>query len=216
MEIKGNKTLPLARTQVWRALNDAAVLQRCLPGCDVFEADGEYRYRVGIQATVGPVRARFTGKLVLHDVIAPTSYALTFEGSGGVAGFGKGTAHVVLEDADGGTTLRYTAQATVGGRLAQVGARLIDGVTRRMADDFFNRFAIELSARDTATQGKGWPPAGSATARPPAAPVSEVLPMPTHAPSATAVQVAVIAAAVSAVGAAVAVLAAAFAVHLVR
>lgn len=111
MDIQGEKILATPRAEVWRALNDPAILRRCIPGCDTFEAEGENRYRVAMQAAVGPVRARFAGKLQLRDVIAPTSYALAFEGSGGVAGFGKGTAQVELADAPGGTLLRYRAEA---------------------------------------------------------------------------------------------------------
>lgn len=216
MEITGEKLLAVPRPEVWRALNDPAVLKRCLPGCDTFEPDGDNRYRLAMQATVGPVRARFAGKLELRDVNPPTSYELAFEGSGGVAGFGKGTARVQLEDAADGTRLRYESQAQVGGRLAQVGARLIDGVTRRMADDFFGRFANELAASGN----------GSAASVPAVAPTAlsgalgesrrdAIEGRHTAAPSATAaagplhaMQVAVIAAAVSATAAAVAVLAA--------
>lgn len=216
MDIQGEKILQADRTTVWRALNDPQVLQRCLAGCDSFEPDGENRYRVALAATVGPVRARFAGKLELRDVNPPTSYALSFEGSGGVAGFGKGTAAVALDDVAEGTRLRYTANAQVGGRLAQVGARLIDGVTRRMADDFFTRFVRELE------QGSA---AGAAVASTAGAPA--VAPSHTHTPAPVAVTgasaalappgpsnaIAVIAAAVSATAASVAVLAAVLAMR---
>lgn len=213
MEIQGERLLAVPRADVWRALNDPAVLQRCVPGCDSFEADGDNKYRVAMQATVGPVRARFTGKLQISDVVPLTSYALTFEGSGGVAGFGKGTANVFLEEAEQGTRLRYSAQAQVGGRLAQVGARLIDGVTKRMADDFFTRFTNELVTPQAAE-------AGSANAIP-----SATRPMPTATTARSELRamplpqgshIAVIAAAVSATAAAVAVLAAVFVVQFAR
>lgn len=206
MDIQGERILAVPRADVWRALNDPAVLQRCVPGCDAFEPDGDSKYRVAMQATVGPVRARFNGKLQISDVVPLTSYTLAFEGSGGVAGFGKGGAQVMLDDVEQGTRLRYSAQAQVGGRLAQVGARLIDGVTKRMADDFFTRFTREL----TAPAAAGGAQAGTtavAAARPlPAAPAAR----PEHpaAPSSQGTQIAVIAAAVSATAAAVAVLAA--------
>ena len=215
MEIQGEKILQVPRGDVWRALNDPAVLQRCVPGCDTFEADGDNRYKVAMQAAVGPVRARFAGKLQLRDVVAPTSYALSFEGSGGVAGFGKGTAQVMLEDADQGTRLRYVAQAQVGGRLAQVGARLIDGVTKRMADDFFSRFVRELGTQADVPAGQlktaAATPGEVTVAVPVRAPVAvaPVAPAPSN-------QVAVLAAAVSATAAAVAVLAAVFAVQFAR
>ncbi len=225
MEIQGEKLLPTDRDTVWRALNDPAVLQRCLPGCDSFEPDGENRYRVAMQATVGPVRARFTGKLELRDVTPPTSYAMSFEGSGGVAGFGKGTAQVSLSDVAGGTRLSYTSQAQVGGRLAQVGARLIDGVTRRMADDFFTRFERSLAqAPSNAPTRPVNAPAPSSVSAPHSPPVAPQ-PLPGSTPSAAYGPApshgrdgsfAVLAAAVSAAAAAVAVLAAAVAILATR
>ena len=218
MDIQGEKILTVPRQQVWHALNDPAILQRCLAGCDTFEAEGENRFRVAMQASVGPVRARFSGKLQLLDLVPPSSYALAFEGSGGVAGFGKGTARVALDDVAEGTRLRYTAQAQVGGRLAQVGARLIDGVTQRMADDFFSRFVKELAALAPA------PAPAAAVTSPPIAeePVTREVRVPQPSPppavqaSPQATQIAVIAAAVAATAAAVAVLAAVFAIHLAR
>lgn len=221
MEIQGEKLLAMPRADVWRALNDPAVLQRCIPGCDTFEPDGENTYRVAMQATVGPVRARFAGKLQLRDVVAPASYSLAFEGSGGVAGFGKGTAHVALEDAEGGTRLRYNAQAQVGGRLAQVGARLIDGITKRMADDFFSRFVNELASPGAAA---GAAPAGRATesvkvgvaSNVPSGAATPQGPDERRHASTQSTQIAVIAAAVSATAAAVAVLAALFVLQFAR
>lgn len=220
MEIQGERILAVPRVDVWRALNDPAVLQRCLPGCDTFEADGENRYRVAMQAAVGPVRARFAGKLQLLDVVAPNSYALAFEGSGGVAGFGKGTAQVALDDVAGGTRLRYVSQAQVGGRLAQVGARLIDGVTKRMADDFFSRFVRELGTPQAAPVGDGGDAQVKTAANPDVVPVTQPVGASTRVPPASqpqaasqSIQIAVLAAAVSATAAAVAVLAAVFAVQ---
>ncbi|MET4576536.1 CoxG family protein [Ottowia thiooxydans] len=222
MEIQGERLLAVPRADVWRALNDPAVLQRCVPGCDAFEADGEDKYRVAMQATVGPVRARFTGKLLISDIVPLTSYALNFEGSGGVAGFGKGTANVVLEDAEQGTRLRYSAQAQVGGRLAQVGARLIDGVTKRMADDFFTRFTNELAspqAENAAKTGSAnaTTATGAATTGVQATPLASLThtgkPQQQAAASPQSNHIAVLAAAVSATAAAVAVLAALFVVR---
>lgn len=206
MDIQGEQTLPLPRQDVWRALNDPATLQRCLAGCDTFEAIGPDTYRVALQASVGPVRARFMGRLVLQDMVPPESYALAFEGSGGVAGFGKGTARVVLSDAPGGTLLCYTAQAQVGGRLAQVGSRLITGVTRKMADDFFARFALALqpSGQGTHSNSPAVPEAVAApTPQPPTAPGHPAQPNPQRSKD-----IAVLAAAIAATAASVAVLAA--------
>jgi carbon monoxide dehydrogenase subunit G len=144
MELTGERLLPLPRSRVWQALNDPAVLQRCLPGCETFEADGDNAYKVSLTAAVGPIRSRFNGRLRLSDLDPQNAYSLSFEGSGGAAGFGKGTARVTLtDDAAAGTRLAYAVNAQVGGKLAQLGNRLIDGVARKLADDFFNRFARE-------------------------------------------------------------------------
>lgn len=166
MKIQAEQTIPATQQAVWQALNDPQVLKRCLSGCDVFELVGDGLYRVALQATVGPIRTRFTGKLQLSDLAPPEAYSLSFEGSGGVAGFGKGSARVRLEPVPGGTRLTYEARAEVGGRLAQVGARLIDGVTQKMANDFFTRFARELSAAQ-ALSGNGAAVAGEAAQRRP-------------------------------------------------
>lgn len=146
MELTGTQTIALPREQVWQALNDPQVLRQCIPGCDTFEPVGDNEYQIAMTASVGPVKARFKGKLQLADINPPLSYALSFEGSGGAAGFGKGNANVQLSDAAEGTELRYAVQAKVGGRLAQVGARLIDGVAKKMADEFFSRFNQVVSA----------------------------------------------------------------------
>ncbi|MBL0422644.1 carbon monoxide dehydrogenase subunit G [Ramlibacter sp. AW1] len=139
MQLKGEEHIPLDPALVWAALNQPDVLKAAIPGCETLE-ETEEGFRIGMLAAVGPVRARFNGKLVLADVCAPTSYTLMFEGSGGVAGFGKGTAHVRLAEVEGGTCLSYEATAQVGGKIAQVGSRLIDGVAARMAGEFFSRF----------------------------------------------------------------------------
>lgn len=146
MKIQAEKIIPASQEQVWQALNDPLVLKRCLSGCDLFELVGDGQYRVAMQATVGPTRTRFSGKLQLSELVPPNSYSMFFEGSGGVAGFGKGSARVRLDPAPGGTRLSYEARAEVGGRLAQLGARLIDGVTQKIANEFFSRFARELAS----------------------------------------------------------------------
>lgn len=142
MELTGERTLALSRERVWEALNDPDILKRCLPGCELFERESDERYKVGMTAAVGPIKARFNGSLTLSDIEPPRAYALAFEGSGGAAGFGKGNARVSLTEESGGVTrLSYAVNAQVGGRLAQVGARLVDGVARKMSDQFFTRFA---------------------------------------------------------------------------
>ena len=140
---------------MWEALNDPEVLKACIPGCDSIEKLSDTEYKVAMTAAVGPVKAKFSGKLQLSDLNPPNSYSLAFEGSGGAAGFGKGGAHVTLAPEAGGTKLSYTAKATVGGKLAQVGSRLVDAASRKMADDFFTRFNDTLA-----------PPAAAAAAAP--------------------------------------------------
>lgn len=140
MEMTGEQLIPLPQQRVWEALNDPEVLKACIPGCESIEKVSDTEYAVAMVAAVGPVKARFSGKLKLTDLNPPSSYSLAFEGSGGAAGFGKGGAHVELVPENSSTRLRFSANASVGGRLAQVGSRLIDGVARKMADDFFARF----------------------------------------------------------------------------
>jgi len=140
MDMTGEQLIPLPQQRVWEALNDPEVLKACIPGCESIEKVSDTEYKVAMTAAVGPVKARFAGKLLLGDLNPPRSYSLAFEGSGGAAGFGKGTAQVSLTPDGDSTRLTYKASATVGGKLAQVGSRLIDGVARKMADEFFARF----------------------------------------------------------------------------
>jgi uncharacterized protein len=142
MEMHGSRQLAVTQQQAWDALNDPEVLKACIPGCDKVEATGENQYAIGMAVKIGPVAARFNGKILLSDVLPPSSYTLNFEGQGGPAGFGKGNAKVNLAPAveGAGCQLSYTAQAQVGGKIAQVGQRLVDGVAKSMAEDFFKRF----------------------------------------------------------------------------
>lgn len=140
MELAGTQEIRRDPAGVWASLNDPAVLQQCIPGCEALLPDGENAYRVAVLATVGPVKARFSGKLALSDIRPQEGYTLTFEGTGGAAGFAKGGATVLLAPSAYGTMLSYTANAKVGGKLAQVGARLIDGVAAKMSTEFFTRF----------------------------------------------------------------------------
>ena len=149
MEMQGSRHLAVTQQQAWDALNDPEVLKACIPGCEKVEATGENQYAIGMGVKVGPVAAKFAGRIFLLDVMAPNSYTLSFEGSGGAAGFGKGSAKVQLAPPTegAGCELAYTAQAQVGGRIAQVGQRLVDGVARSMAEDFFRRFDEEMQRR---------------------------------------------------------------------
>ncbi len=169
MEMQGNRHLAVTQQQAWDALNNPEVLKACIPGCDKVEPTGENQYAVGVAVKVGPVAAKFNGKIRLADIAAPNSYTINFEGNGGAAGFGKGNAKVNLAPAaeGAGCELAYTAQAQVGGKIAQVGQRLVDGVARSMADDFFRRFDEEMQRRH--------PDAYAAEAA--AAPAGEVSPL---------------------------------------
>jgi carbon monoxide dehydrogenase subunit G len=135
-------------------LNDPEVLKACIPGCETIEKVSDNEYRIVMTAAVGPVKAKFNGKLVLSDLNPPNSYSISFEGSGGAAGFGKGSAHVALEPEGTGTRLRYGAKASIGGKLAQVGSRLIDGVAKKMADDFFTAFNRTLAGSAASGQSQ--------------------------------------------------------------
>lgn len=140
MEMIGEQRIPAPRTKVWEALNDPEILKQSIPGCDEVVKLSDTEMTAKVTARVGPVKATFNGKVTLSDVNPGKSYVLTGEGQGGVAGFGKGGARVSLEDDGPGTLLRYSASAEVGGKLAQVGSRLIDGVAQKMAGEFFSRF----------------------------------------------------------------------------
>ena len=161
MDMTGEQLIPLPQQKVWEALNDPEILKACIPGCESIEKVSDVEYRVVLTATVGPVKAKFSGKLSLADLKPPHSYSLAFEGTGGGAGFGKGRAQVSLFADGDSTRLGYTASATVGGKLAQIGSRLIDGVARKMADDFFTRFNRLVAAppgAEAAAPGRtpGW------------------------------------------------------------
>src|SRR6185369_5439748 len=137
MDIQGSRALAVTQQQAWDALNNPQVLRACIPGCDKFEPIGENRYAVG-------VAVKFAGKVSLSDIEPPASYTIGFDGQGGAAGFGKGSSGVTLTPQGTGCELAYTVHAQVGGKIAQVGQRLIDGVAKSMAEDFFTRFDAEM------------------------------------------------------------------------
>lgn len=170
MEMTGTQRIPLPQQQVWEALNDPEILKACIPGCESITRVSDLEYKVVMTAAVGPVKARFNGKLMLGEMNPPHSYSLSFEGSGGAAGFGKGNAEVSLAPEGSDTMLSYKANATVGGKLAQIGSRLIDGVAKKMSDDFFAKFnatvAPAASAGTTAAAAiQAVPPRSSAVVR---------------------------------------------------
>jgi carbon monoxide dehydrogenase subunit G len=140
MEMTGEQLIPLPQDATWKALNDPGVLKDCIPGCESITLLADNEYEVVLTAKVGPVSAKFKGKMVVADSNPPHSYKLMFEGQGGVAGFAKGEATVALTPDGGNTKLAYAAKANVGGKLAQVGARLIDGVAKQLAGKFFEAF----------------------------------------------------------------------------
>ncbi|WP_043422472.1 CoxG family protein [Cupriavidus basilensis] len=145
MEMTQTRQLPIAQQTAWEALNDTALLKQCIPGCESIEPDGDNAYLVALTAAVGPVKARFKGRMALQDIQAPDSYTIQFDGQGGVAGFGKGTAAVTLAPEGDATVLTYTVTAQVGGKIAQIGSRLVDAAARKMADTFFDRFTAAVS-----------------------------------------------------------------------
>ena len=154
MELSSTRIVHAAPIAVWNALNDPAVLNDSIPGCDSLERLSDREWPASVAAQVGPVSARFNGKMQIVDPTPPTGYTLTFEGQGGAAGFAKGEAKVSLAASEGGdTALSYTAKANVGGKLAQIGSRLIDGAAAKMADDFFSRFAERVAPPEEVTAG---------------------------------------------------------------
>jgi carbon monoxide dehydrogenase subunit G len=165
MEMSSTRIVAAPRDRVWRALNDPDTLKASVPGCEGFERLEGDTYRAIVAAKVGPVSARFVGKLQLLDIEAPNGYRLKFEGQGGAAGFANGEAQVTLADApDNQTSLSYTVKAQVGGKLAQIGNRLVDGAAKKLADDFFTRFAEQLvtpPVAEIATQAPVSVPTGS-------------------------------------------------------
>jgi uncharacterized protein len=166
MEMTGEFRIPAPRQRVWEGLNDPEVLKQCIPGCQTLEKVSDTEFNGKVVASVGPVRATFGGKVTLSDLDAPQSYTISGEGSGGVAGFAKGGAKVNLAEDGGATVLTYAVHAQVGGKLAQVGSRLIDGVARKMANDFFGHFAAVMAPEQPAPAAAEAIPAEASSAPP--------------------------------------------------
>ena len=146
MEIKGEYRIAAPRDKVFAALNDTAVLQACIPGCEALEKQSDTEMSAKVRLRIGPVSAAFSGKVTLSDIDPPNGYKISGEGQGGVAGFAKGGAVVRLADDGGVTVLTYDVDAQVGGKIAQVGARLIQGTAKKLADQFFGKFAESVGA----------------------------------------------------------------------
>jgi carbon monoxide dehydrogenase subunit G len=141
MDMTGEYRIPAPRETVWKALNDPDVLKQCIPGCETLDKKSDTEFAATVTAKVGPVKAKFGGNVKMSDLGPPNGYTISGEGSGGAAGFAKGGAKVKLAEDGGATVLSYTVNATVGGKLAQIGSRLIDSTAKKMANDFFSKFA---------------------------------------------------------------------------
>lgn len=148
MQLTNTQTLPVGQAQAWEALNDISLLQSAIPGCESITPTGDNQYEALVTAAIGPVKAKFKGKLRLENLQPPTSYTLAFEGQGGAAGHGKGHAEIRLEAVGPRETiLHYTAHASVGGKIAQIGSRLVDMAAQKMATEFFEAFNAKLQER---------------------------------------------------------------------
>jgi carbon monoxide dehydrogenase subunit G len=144
MNMIGEVQLPASRETVWAMLNEPAVLKSCIPGCESLDKDSDNEFRAVATIKIGPVKARWKGKVRFSNLDPPNSYRISGEGDGGVAGFAKGGAEVSLANKDGGTLLSYNVEAQIGGKLAQLGQRLINSVAKKTADDFFGNFAAAV------------------------------------------------------------------------
>ncbi|MGI4943164.1 MAG: CoxG family protein [Janthinobacterium lividum] len=198
MDMTGERRIPAPRQKVWDALNDTEVLKSCIPGCESLQRLSDTAMKATAAIKIGPISARFTGNVALSDMDPPNSYRISGEGQGGVAGFAKGGANVRLSDDGPFTVLSYDVKAQVGGKIAQLGARLIDATSKQMADLFFDRFTAEVSGpQEIAAEGPVIAPAimaadatgteseGTATPMPqtvspgsPAAPARKMTPAP--------------------------------------
>ncbi len=180
MDMTGEVRIPAPRSKVWSALNDPEILKQCIPGCEEIVKSSDTEMSAKVRARVGPVSAAFSGKVTLSDLDPPNGYKISGEGTGGPAGFAKGGATVRLSDADGGTLLSYTVEANVGGKLAQIGSRLIDGTARKMAGDFFAKLSEVVGGGAAEAAPEPTPPSAPESAPPP---LQEPDPVATPAPS---------------------------------
>ena len=172
MELTGDKLIPASIDKTWAALNDPEVLKACVAGCETLERTGDDAFTAVVAMKVGPVSARFKGNLKMTNIAPPNGYTINFDGQGGVAGFARGTARITLASEGSGTRLTYTADTKIGGKLAQMGTRLVEGAARSMANDFFGRFsgllgdagapapsipdAVAETVEAPAESGRGW------------------------------------------------------------
>jgi uncharacterized protein len=180
MDFSGEYRIPAPRQKVWEALNDTAILQQAIPGCETLEKTSDTEMKATVRMRVGPVSARFGGKVTLSDFDPPNSYRISGEGQGGAAGFAKGGAVVKLAEDGSDTVLTYTADAQVGGKIAQVGARLIEGTAKKLADEFFSKF-VEVVGGASEAPAKSLSAAAVSSPPPGATPASAPAPEPTSA-----------------------------------
>ena len=175
MDMTGQHTIPAPRQTVWEALNDPDVLKECIPGCEEIERTGDNGFTAKVSVKVGPVKAKFGGAVTLSDIDPPNGYTISGEGKGGAAGFAKGGAKVKLDEVDGGaaTLLSFEVNAAIGGKLAQLGARLIDSTAKKYANDFFETFSAIAASRASAPAAPQQAGVGAAVT-PSAAPAHDV------------------------------------------
>jgi carbon monoxide dehydrogenase subunit G len=168
MDLTGEYRIPAPRETVWAALNNPDVLKACIPGCEELNKTSDTELVAKVIAKIGPVKAAFGGKVTLSDLDPPNGYTITGEGQGGAAGFAKGGAKVRLEAVDGGaaTVLHYAADAQIGGKLAQIGSRLVEGTAKKLADEFFAAFAAQAAATAPASPSAAAPAAGQPVSQP--------------------------------------------------
>ncbi len=177
MDMKGEYRIEAPRQEVWDALNDPEILKRAIPGCEEITKTSDTEMTAKVTAKVGPVKAKFQGQVTLSDIVPPESYTISGEGKGGAAGFAKGGAKVALAEDGPATVLTYEVHANVGGKLAQIGSRLIDGTAKKMADDFFGAFAT-LVGGPAPAEAVAEAPAPAPSPEPAAAPTPPEAPAP--------------------------------------
>jgi uncharacterized protein len=163
MDMTGEQRIPAPQKEVWEALNDVEILRLAIPGCQEVDKKSDTEFTAKVKLSIGPVKASFSGEVTLSDIDAPNGYTLTGQGSGGVAGFGKGEAKVSLREEDGETIITYTAHASVGGKLAQIGQRLIDSTAKKLAGQFFKSFEAYFVEKNKETDAGSVAPAQPAT-----------------------------------------------------
>jgi len=161
MELQGERLIPADVDRTWHALNDPDTLKACIAGCESVTRIGDNSFEAVVAVKVGPVSARFKGKLQMTNVNPPHAYTINFDGQGGAAGFGKGSADVSLSPEGADTRLRYSAKAQVGGKMAQIGSRLVDAAAAKITDDFFSAFEQRLRPPGEAAPAEAAKPAGS-------------------------------------------------------